>query len=191
MPTTTPDTILKDAEDAMSKAIDYLRKELRGLRTGRASPALVEYVKVNYYGSSTDLKSLASISVTDATSLLIQPFDKGAVGDIKKALEESDLNLNPQVDSGQIRINLPALSGERRKQLVNHAKKVGEETKVVIRNARRDANKHADQLAKDKDAHISEDEIKSLKDEIQGLLKKYEAEADKLITAKTKEIEDF
>lgn len=184
----TPDSILGDAEQSMSKAIDYLRNELRGVRTGRASTALVEFLKVDYYGSSTDLKAIAAISVPEATQLLIKPFDQSALAEIRKAIESSDLGLNPMVDGKQIRINLPPLSGDRRKQLVGHIKKVGEETKVTLRNARRDANKHADQLAKDSGAHVSEDEIKTLKDEIQEQLKSSEAEVDRLVADKSKEI---
>lgn len=183
---TDPDTILLETEDAMSKALDYLKKELRGLRTGRASSSLVEYIKVDYYGSSTDLKALAAISVPEPTQLLIKPFDPGAAGEIKKAIEASGLGLNPVVEDKQIRLNLPALSRDRRQQLAGQAKKVGEEQKVAMRNARRDANKAADGLAKD--GHHSEDDVKQLKDEIQELLKKYEGDVDKAVQAKTDEI---
>jgi len=185
-----PDTILLEAEDRMDKALEYLRSELRGIRTGRASTALVEYIKVDYYGSMTDLKSLASLSIPEPTQILIKPFDAGAVNEIKKAIEASDLGLNPQVEAKQIRINVPSLSTDRRKQLVGHTKKVGEETKVSLRNVRRDANKHADQLKDDKSAKIPEDEIKTLKDEIQEILKKHEDIVDKLVEDKSKEIMD-
>lgn len=185
-----PDTILLEAEEAMTKAVDYLKKELRGIRTGRASPALVEFVKVDYYGTATDLKALASISVPEPTQLLIKPFDAGSVGEIKRAIEASGLGLNPMIDGKQIRLNLPALSGDRRKQLVGHCKKMAEEAKVSLRNVRRDANKHADSL-KDSAAHIPEDEVETLKTEIQELLKKYEGQCDELVAAKTKEIEQI
>lgn len=184
----TPDSILNDAQQSMEKAIDYLKHELRGLRTGRASTALVEYIKVDYYGSATDLKSLASISVPEPSQILIKPFDAGSMNEIRKAIETSDLGLNPMADGKQIRINIPALSGDRRKQLVGHAKKVGEETKVALRNARRDANKHADQLTKQPGANYPEDEIETLKTEIQDLLKKNEATVDTLVEDKSKEI---
>ncbi|MCA9297701.1 MAG: ribosome-recycling factor, partial [Phycisphaerales bacterium] len=143
-----PDTILLEAEEAMQKATQYLGDELRGVRTGRATPALVEYVKVDYYGSPTDLKQLAAISTPEPTQLLIKPFDAGALNEIKKAIENAGLGLNPQTEAKQIRINVPTPSKERRQQLVTQVKKMGEEQKVVIRNARRDANKHADALAK-------------------------------------------
>lgn len=183
-----PDTILLESEETMTRALDYLKKELKGLRTGRASPSLVEYVKVDYYGSPTDLKALASISVPEPTQLLIKPFDAGSVGDIKKAIEASGLGLVPHVDGKQIRLNIPTLTRERRQQLSNQAKKVGEEQKVAIRNVRRDANKHADALAKQPGTHFPEDEIESLKNEIQEMLKKYEGLIDKAVEDKTKEI---
>lgn len=186
-----PDTILLEGEEAMTKAVEYLKKELRGIRTGRASPALVEFVKVDYYGTATDLKALASISVPEPTQLLIKPFDAGSIHEIKRAIEASGLGLNPMVDGKQIRLNLPALSGDRRKQLIGHCKKLSEEAKVSLRNVRRDANKHADALGKDSAAHVPEDEIETLKAEIQELLKKYEVQCDELVTAKTKEIEQI
>lgn len=183
-----PDSILLEAEDAMTKGVEYLDQELRGLRSGRASTALVEYVKVDYYGSPTDLKGLAAISTPEPTQILIKPFDASAVQTIRQALENADLGVNPQVDGKQIRINVPPLSGERRQQLVQKCKKMGEETKVVLRNARRDANKHADAL--EKDGHISEDEISTLKDEIQELLKKYEGQIDEKVASKSKEVSE-
>jgi len=157
---TDPDTILLEAEDSMKKGVEYLKQELRGVRSGRASTALIEFLKVDYYGASTELKSLAAISVPEPTQLLIKPFDHGVVGEIKRAIEASDLGLSPVVEDKSIRINVPALSSDRRQQLVTRCKKMGEETKVVLRNARRDANKHADALAKDASAHVSEDEVK-------------------------------
>lgn len=184
--TTDPDTILLETEEGMEKAIDYLKHEMRGIRTGRASPAMIEFVKVDYYGASTDLKSLALISVPEPTQLLVKPFDAGSVGDIKRAIEAAGLGLNPMSEGKQLRISVPPLSGERRQQLVAKCKKLGEEAKVVIRNARRDANKHADGLKAA--GHHSEDEIETLKTEIQELLKKYEGEIDKIIEGKTKEV---
>lgn len=185
-----PDTILLEAEDHMSKALDYLQSELRGVRTGRATPGLVEFVKVDYYGSQSDLKSLAAISVPEPTQILIKPFDPGSVHDIKKGIEASGLGLAPVVEDKQIRLNIPALSRERREQLVQHCKKVGEEQKIVMRNARRDANKQADALGKG-DHHLSEDEVSTLKDEIQELLKKYEAKVDESVEHKSKEVREI
>jgi len=185
---TDPDTILLEAEEAMEKGLEYLKHELRGVRTGRASPGLVEYVKVEVYGAPTDLKSIAAISSPEPTQLLIKPFDPGTVQEIKKALESAGLGLNPNVEAKQVRISIPPLSTERRQQLVNHVKKIGEETKVVLRNARRDANKHADTLTKQEGEHYPEDEVKTLKEEIQELLKKHETEVDRLVEAKSKEV---
>lgn len=183
---TDPDTILLETEEAMTKAVDYLRHELRGIRTGRASAAMVEYVKVEYYGASTDLKSLAAISVPEPTQLLVKPFDTGAIGEIKKGIEAAGLGLNPISEGKQLRINIPPLSGERRQQLMARCKKLGEETKVVLRNTRRDSNKHADGLKTA--GSYPEDEIETLREEIQTMLKKYEGEIDALIEQKQKEI---
>lgn len=185
---TDPDTILLEAEEAMSKAVDYLGHELRGVRTGRAATALVEYVKVDYYGSSTDLKTLASITVPEPTQLLVKPFDPESITEVKKAIESSGLSLNPMVEGKQIRINVPSLTGEQREQLVAHVKKLGEQAKVVLRNARRDANKHADALAKQEGKHYPEDEVATLKEEIQELLKKYESQVAGVSEQKAKEI---
>ncbi|MCC6676865.1 MAG: ribosome recycling factor [Phycisphaerales bacterium] len=186
--TTDPDTILLETEDAMTKAVEYLRGELRGIRTGRASTALVEFLKVDYYGSMTDLKAIAAISVPEPTQLLIKPFDAGAVSAIKHAIEASGLGLNPMVEAKQIRLNMPALSADRRQQLATKVRKLGEEQKVAVRNVRRDGNKHAETLSKQPGAHFSEDEVEQLKKEIQDLLKKFEDEIDKSVEAKVKEI---
>jgi ribosome recycling factor len=183
-----PDTILMTAEEGMVKAVDYLKQELRGIRSGRASPALVEFLKVEAYGSSSDLKNLAAISVPEPTQLLIKPFDTTIVSAIKTAIEKSGLGVNPMVEAKQIRLQLPAMSAERRQKDAARIKKMGEEAKVVIRNARRDANKHSDVLGKDATAHVSEDEIKTLKEEIQALLEKYEKDVDKRVEEKSKEV---
>lgn len=180
-----PDTILLECEELMTKALEHLKKELRGIRTGRASTSLIEFLKVDYYGSMTDLKNIAALSVPEPTQLLVKPFDKGALGDIRKAIESSGLGLTPHSDGQQIRINLPPLSGDRRKQLAAHCKKMAEEAKVSLRNARRDANKHADGLK----AGLPEAELETLKEEIQELLKKYEQEVDDAAAKKAKEIE--
>ncbi|HEX7009622.1 MAG TPA: ribosome recycling factor [Phycisphaeraceae bacterium] len=184
------DEILLTAEESMDKAVDYLKNELRGVRTGRASTGLVEYIKVDYYGSTTDLRQLALISVPEPTQILIKPFDPGSLQEIAKAIQNAGLGLNPVVEAKQIRLSLPPLSGERRSQLIGSVRQMGEQAKVSIRNARRDANKHLDQLAKDKAAGISEDDIESSKEEVQELTKKYEAQVDELVSKKTKEIEE-
>lgn len=180
-----PDTILLETEETMEKALEHLKHELRGVRTGRASPAMVEYVKVEYYGSMTDLKSIAGISVPEPSQLLIKPFDQGALGAIKTAIEKSGLGINPVMEGKQIRLNIPAMSQERRVKDAARVKKMGEEAKVAIRNVRRDANKHADGL---KASGLPEDDVKTLHEEIQTLLKKFEDEVDKRVDEKTKEI---
>lgn len=185
----TPQQITKDALAAMTKALDYLTSELRGIRSGRASTALVEFVKVDYYGSPTDLKNLAAISTPEPTQIWIKPFDASSVSTIKQAIESAGMGLNPKVEDKSIRITIPPLDSNRRKQLVAQAKKMGEEQKVAMRNVRRDANKHADALSKQTDgAHYSEDQVSALKDEIQELLKKYEAKVDAAVSAKSDEI---
>lgn len=183
------DESLLTCEDSMDKAVDYLKGELRGVRTGRASTALVEFIKVDYYGAPTELRQLALINVPEPTQLLIKPFDASCTKEIGKAIEASGLGLNPVVEAKQIRLNLPALSGERRTQLISTVKHMGEQAKVTIRNARRDANKHIDQVVKDKTQHLSEDNAGDAKDDVQKLLKKHETMVDELIAAKTKEVQ--
>lgn len=184
------DTILLEAEEAMEKALDYAKSEMRGVRTGRAQPSMVEMVKVECYGAETDLRSCALITAPEPTQLLIKPFDPSTANEIAKSLERSGLGFNPMVDNKQIRINIPALSGDRRKQLIASVKQMGEQAKVTIRNARRDANKHIDAAGKDKSLGLSEDAVSSAKDEVQELLKKYETSVDKHVSDKTTEIEE-
>ena len=184
------DEILLTGEEAMEKAVEYLKQELRGVRTGRASTALVEFVKVDYFGSPTDLRSLALISIPEPTQLLIKPFDPSTVQLCVKAIQASGLGLNPMAEGKQIRLMLPALSGERRQQLTTSVKHMGEQAKVSVRNARRDANKHLEQLKKDKSQPVSEDQIERAIAEVQELLKKYEQMVDDLIAARTKEIQE-
>lgn len=183
------DEIQLTAEEAMTKAVDYLKQELRGIRTGRASTALVEFIKVDYYGSATDLRSLALISTPEATQILIKPFDAGTVQLIVKAIQTSGLGLNPMSEGKQIRLSIPPLTGERRQQLTASVKHMAENAKITVRNARRDANKHIEAAAKDKTLHVSEDEIEKAKEEIQNLLKQYEKAVDDAAEQKRKEIE--
>jgi ribosome recycling factor len=185
------DEALLTAEDSMEKAIEYLKHEMRGIRTGRASPALVEFIKVDYYGSPTDLRSLALITVPEPTQILIKPFDAGSMQLVVKAIQTSGLGLNPMTEGKQIRLALPPLSGERRQQLSASIKQMGEQAKITVRNARRDANKHLDALKKDKSQHISEDDIQRAEEQTQDLLKKFEHSVEELVTAKMKEIQQF
>lgn len=180
------DEILFSAEEHMDKAIEHLRHELRGLRTGRASTSLVEFIKVDYYGAMSDLRSLASLTTPDATSILIKPFDPASLKDILKAIDAAKLGISPQNDGKQIRLILPPLSGERRQQLVTKAKEAGEHCRISLRNNRRDANKQVD--GAEKNGELSEDQAKSARDQVQDLLKTYEAKVDDILAAKQKEI---
>jgi ribosome recycling factor len=182
--------IQKDAEQAMHKAVDYLKNELRGIRTGRASTGLVEYVKVEYYGQPTELRQLALVTVPEPQQIVIKPYDPSINQEIIKAIEQAGLGLNPQADGKQIRVAIPALTGERRKQLIDSVKEMAEQSRVAIRNARRDANKHVDQLKKDKQDPISEDDADDAKEHVQKLTKKHEHEVDELVESKQKEIEE-
>ncbi len=180
------DSILLDAEERMDKALEVLKEKYRGMRTGRANPGLVDSIRVDYYGSPTPLKQIANISAPEPDQLVIKPFDPGGLGDIEKALLKSDLGINPTNDGKILRLTIPPLSQERRQQLAAFAKETAEESRVALRNIRRDANKHAEKLEKDK--KISEDEHKSLKDEIQNLLKDHEGKVDGLLGKKTEEL---
>ncbi|MEQ9455364.1 MAG: ribosome recycling factor [Phycisphaeraceae bacterium] len=183
--------IEKQCQETMDKSLDYLHNELKGVRTGRASTGLVEYVKVQVYGSETDLRSVALINAPEPTQIVVKPYDASTVQEIAKGIGAAGLGLNPIVDGKQIRINIPPLSGDRRKELAASVKQMGEQAKVAMRNARRDANKHIDQLAKDKTQHISEDSIEEAKNKIQELLKKHESKAEEEVTRKAKEIQEI
>jgi ribosome recycling factor len=187
----TAASIEKDCTQQMQKAIEFLKQEFRGVRTGRAHPGLVEHLKieVSSYGSSMHLKELATISVPEPTTLLIKPFDPGTLKDIEKGIQSSSLGITPQSDGKAVRLPIPSLSGERRQQLVQQLKKMAEAQKVVMRNARRDGNKAIDGLEKAKT--ISEDEAKEVKERIQKLTKKFEDEVESLLTTKTKEVEEL
>jgi ribosome recycling factor len=183
--------IIKECEAKMDKSVSYLDSELRGIRTGRATTALVDHVKVEYYGSPTDLKSLAAISVPEATKLVVKPFDPQVKGEICSALEKADLGLNPQIDGDAIYMNVPSPSAERRKQLVNQIKKMAEESRVAVRNERRDAIKQIDAMAKDSDSGVSEDDAKRAKDEIEAATKRHTKTIDDTLASKSAEIEQI
>ena len=180
------DDIMFDCEAEMEKAYEHLRHELRGIRTGRATPALVEHVMVMYYDTPTALKSIASISVPEATQLLIKPFSSGDLKAIEKAIGESKLGLTAHSDGKQLRLNLPPMSTERRLQMAGQCKQHAEGSKISIRNARRDANKLVD--TEQKGSVMTEDEAKSVKEQIQELTKQYEAKIDETIEHKKAEI---
>ena len=184
----TLDQILRDCKAKMDKSIEHYEKELRGLRTGRATTALIDYVKVDYYGNPTDLKSLAAVSVPEPNQLLVKPFDPSSKNEIIKAIEKADLGLNPMAEGAQIRISVPAPSAERRQQLVGQVKKMAEDSKVALRNERRDALKHVDQLVKDKTAHLSEDQGKTAKTQIEDMTKKHIDQIEQMATKKSAEV---
>ncbi|MBL1218001.1 MAG: ribosome recycling factor [Planctomycetes bacterium] len=186
-----PDMVLLECEEHMHKTIDYLKTELRGVRTGRASVGLIEHVKVDCYGSLTELRSLAALSTPEPTQIVVKPFDPGTVVNIVKAIERADLGLNPQSDGKTVRVPVPALSGERRKQLANQVRNMGETAKVSVRNSRRQANKQIDTLEKDKSQSLSEDQAKKLKDDVQELIKKIETAIDEMVTGKINEISEI
>ncbi len=180
------DEILLDAEERMEKAASVLKHNLAGIRTGRANPGLVDSLRVEVYGSATPLKQLASVGAPEPTQIVIRPYDPSTIKDIEKAIVAGDLGFNPQSDGRVIRINVPPLSTEVRKKLVARVKELSEESKISIRNIRRDGNKAAEQAEKAKD--IGEDERDTIKDEIQELTKKYEGEITKHAKDREKEI---
>lgn len=185
------DEILLTTEESMEKAFDYLKNELRGVRTGRASTGLVEFIKIDYFGSMTDLRSMALITTPEPAQILVKPFDPSSLQTIIKGIQNAGLGLNPMAEGKACRINIPPLSGDRRNQLIGSVKEMGEKAKVSIRNARRDGNKHVDAAEKDKTLHLSEDDISAAKEEIQTMVKKYESDVEKLVIAKTAEINEI
>lgn len=180
------DTILLEAEERMEKAIVTLERDFSKLRTGRASASLVDDLKVDYYGTMTAINQLASVAVPDSRTITIQPWDKGAFSSVEKAILKSDLGLNPINDGKIIRIGIPPLTEERRKDLVKVARKYTEETKVAIRNIRRDANESLKKLEKAKT--ISEDENKKATEDVQKLTDKFVTKSDEKCNGKEKEI---
>lgn len=180
------DDILLDAEERMDKAITILKGHLGGIRTGRANPGLVDSLRAEVYGSPTPIKQLASVGAPEPQQIVIRPYDPGTIKDIERAIIASDLGFNPQNDGRVIRINVPPLSTEVRRNMVGLIKKFAEEAKVSIRNVRRDANKAADVSEKDK--ILTEDECEQTKEKVQDLTKQYEADVDKLAKARESEV---
>lgn len=180
------DDILLDCEEQMEKATDHLKHELRGVRTGRATPALVEHIQVEYYGSPTALKSIAAIMVPEATQILIKPFAAQDLKAIEKAINDSKINLTPHSDGKQLRLMLPPMSQDTRVKLSGQCKNSGEDAKIRVRNARRDANKLVD--TEEKGGVLTEDEAKGGKEQVQELTKTYEGKIDEMVAHKQKEI---
>jgi ribosome recycling factor len=180
------DTLFKDAEERMKHAIEHLKQDFAGYRTGRANPAMVERIMVDYHGTPMQLQHLASITVPEPRQLLIQPWDQSAVQAIEKAIQRSELGVNPVSDGRTLRINLPPLTEERRKDLIKQVHKRAEEGRVAIRNIRRDLHEHLRQMQKNK--QISEDELKRYEQQMEKLTHKYIEEVDKLQKAKDEEL---
>lgn len=181
--------VYKDTKDKMDKAIESLRKELGRIRTGRATSALLDGIRVQYYGSLVPLNQVGSVAVPDSRQITIQPWDVKAIGEIEKAIQKSELGLNPINDGKIIRINIPSLTEERRRDLVKVTKKMAEESRVALRNLRREANEGLKTLKKDK--ALSEDDLFKAQDEIQKITKEFIERIDHLGEEKEKEIMQF
>ena len=180
------ETIKKNLEEKSKKSIAILKEDLNTVRAGRANPALLDKVTVEYYGTATPLKNIANISVPDPRTLLISPFDPKSVGEIEKAINMANIGINPSNDGKCDRLVIPQVTEERRKELTKTVKKMGEDSKVAVRNLRRDANDH---LKKKEKAHeITEDELKKALDDIQKSIEKTVKEIDDIVAAKEKEI---
>jgi ribosome recycling factor len=176
----------KSIKERMQKSVDAVRRDLAKIRTGIASPSILDNVFIDYYGTRTPIPQAAAISVPEPRTLAIKPWDKALMGVIEKAIQASDIGINPVNDGTYIRLNMPVLTGDRRKELARHAKKIGEEAKVAIRNIRRDEN---DRLKREiTGAGHSEDELKGWQDKVQVITDKVIAEVDKVIAEKEKDI---
>lgn len=182
------DEILLDVETKMEAGLDYLRNEFRGIRTGRASVGLVDHIKVEYFGSPTDLRQLAIISTPEASLIMVKPFDPGSLKDIEKAIQASDLGITPNSDGKVIRLSVPSLSTERRQLLASQVKKMSEAAKVTVRNARRDGNKEMD--TQEKASELTEDDVRKGKDDVLKLTHDFEKKIDEFVKNKIQEIEE-
>ncbi|WP_280155649.1 ribosome recycling factor [Piscinibacter sp. XHJ-5] len=178
--------IKKTAEQKMARSVEALKTELQKVRTGRAHPGILDQVHIDYYGSMVPISQVANVSLLDARTISVQPWEKGMGAKIEKAIRESDLGLNPSAQGDLLRVPMPPLTEERRKELSKVVRHEGEDAKVAVRNIRRDANEHAKKLLKDKE--IGEDEERRSLDEVQKLTDRTIAEIDRLVTAKEAEI---
>ncbi|MCF8231151.1 MAG: ribosome recycling factor [Bacteroidales bacterium] len=179
---------LDEAKESMKNAIDHLQQQLKVLRTGKANPNMLSGITVDYYGARTPLEQMANITTPDARQIVVQPFDKSVLKNVLKEIQAANLGFNPQDDGEIIRIIVPELTEERRKDLVKRAKQEGEDAKVSIRGSRKEAKNTAKQL---KNEGLSEDEEKQLEDEIQKLTDKYTAKVDEIVEQKEKDIMEF
>jgi ribosome recycling factor len=178
--------IIKDTKDKMEKALHHVGDQLRTIRTSRASPALVDNIRVDYYGTLSPISQIAQISIPEPRQIMIKPFDMSILTEIAKAIQKSDLGIQPQSDGKVLRLTMPPLSGEQRKKYATRVKELCEESRIAMRNVRRDMNKHADQIHKA--SELTEDENKKLHEEIQKLLKEYEDKITNLQDKKTAEV---
>jgi ribosome recycling factor len=181
-------SILNDLKQKTDKTLKHLKEQLGGIRTGRASPTLVDTIRVDYYGTSTPLNQIAHVSVPEPRQLLIKPFDSSpqVIKDVEKAIQKSDLGLNPQSDGKQLRLTMPPLSGEQRTKLAAKVKDLVEQNRVALRNERRDANKASEQMKKD--GKLTEDQTKKAHEAVDKELKVVEGRLDEMLRGKTKEI---
>ena len=178
--------IKKGADQKMQRSIDAFKSDLAKIRTGRAHTGLLDHIQVDYYGSNVPISQVANLTLIDARTIGVQPWEKKMVAVVEKAIRESDLGLNPATQGDQIRVPMPALTEERRRELTKIVKSEGETAKVAVRNLRRDANEQLKKLVKDKE--ISEDDERRASDEVQKLTDKYVAEVEKLVQTKEAEI---
>ena len=178
--------IKKTAEQKMAKSIEALKHELTKIRTGRAHPGILDQVHVDYYGSMVPISQVANVSLLDARTISVQPWEKGMGAKIEKAIRESDLGLNPAAQGDLLRVPMPPLTEERRKELTKVVRHAGEEAKIAVRNLRREANEHLKKMLKDKTA--SEDDERRAQDEVQKLTDRVVAEIDRLVHGKEAEI---
>ncbi|HUR29183.1 MAG TPA: ribosome recycling factor [Planctomycetota bacterium] len=185
---TTAPKIQDDTKEVMEKALHHLQEVLRGVRTGRATSALVDHIRVDYYGTMTPVNQMAAISIPEPRQIVIKPFDISSLSEISKALQKSDLGIMPQSDGKVLRLTMPPLSGEQRTKYAQKVKDMAEEARIAMRNGRRDMNKHAD--ADHKGGKLTEDEHRKLHDKIQELLKEYEKKLDSVLEKKIAEIKE-
>lgn len=183
---TTLAQVHENARQKMQKAVEALQKEFRNLRSGKANPAMLDGIKVDYYGTPTPLKQVANITAPESRLLVVQPWDKSVLGLIEKELQKADLGVNPSNDGKVIRLNLPQLTEEQRKKIAKVAHQKAEEAKVSVRNARREANEEIEAIRKN--GHVSEDDTKRAVAEVQKLTDEFVAKIDELYKAKEKEI---
>lgn len=180
------DQILNEAEESMKKTIEHTREDFSSVRTGRASPSLVAKIMVDYYGTQTPIQQLAGVNVADSRSLVITPYDKGAMGSIEKAILGSDIGITPSNDGTNIRLNVPALTEERRKDLIKVVRDRAEQGRVAIRNIRRHAKEELDKQLKD--GHVSEDDIKREEKRLDALTQRFVGETDDMLKRKEAEL---